>query len=230
MRGKTQFLKPAFSSLERGDAVGVAHWCDDGTASIDLAPGRDPDGAISVVDHLLNQHQIGGDDRSGQLAMQRTIELIVSNAHEGASERLPVLLFLYGDHCGTDPSEADRIIEDVLETSGIVFGLSDGRWRFDPSRMFIGNEVSYLVHYYSQETGGEFYTAADPKTDFTAALSYVLAQVHLRYTLGFKPLVLDGKRHTLRVELTKEAKKQHSDLQLRFRTEYVPVRKDRSRR
>lgn len=229
MRGKTQFLRPAFNSLERGDVVGVAHWCDNGTASIDLAPGQNPDVAISAVDQLLNQRPITGDDRSGELAMQRTVELIMKNAHQGTSEWLPVLLFLYGDHCGTYTSEADRIIEDVLETSGIVFGLSDGRWRFDPSLMFVGGQVSYLVRYYSGETGGDYYTAADPKTDFPAALSYILAQVHLRYTLGFKPLVLDGKRHTLRVELTREARKQHRELQLRFRTVYVPVQKDRKR-
>jgi hypothetical protein len=51
--------------------------------------------------------------------------------------------------------------------------------------------------------------------------SYV--QLHFRYELGFAPPVIDGKRHQLKVELTKSAKEKRKGVRLRFRPEYIPV-------
>jgi hypothetical protein len=82
--------------LDTNDAVGVAHWCDDdGTASIDLPPGRDPVPALAMVDELLNQKAVSGEDRSGELAMQRMIRSIVDNVRQTKPDRLPVLLSIW---------------------------------------------------------------------------------------------------------------------------------------
>jgi hypothetical protein len=226
LRGKTGLLKPALTHLEGQDAVGVAYWCDDGKAVIDLPPGHDSDAATAALEQLLNREQARGDNRDGELAMQRLIRLLVNNTKHSQPERLPVLLFLYGDHCATYPNEAEKIIEAVLETSGIVFGMSDGSWQPDLARSYNGyGQINYLVHHYSKQTGGEYYTTADPKL-FSAAIDYILTQLHLRYTVGFKPLVIDGKRHKVKVELGKEAQQRFSGLQLRFRQEYIPVTGD----
>ena len=222
LRGKTGNLKPALTGLHTDDALGVAHWCDDGTASIDLPLAHDPDGAVAMVDHLISERPVEGENRRGELAMQKMVRVILDNVRHATPERLPIFLFLYGDHCATFIDEAHRIIEDVLKTSGIVFGMSDNGYPFDSQDMFRNDKVSYLVHYYSEETGGEFYSTMDPRL-FSAALDYILLQLHLRYTLGFKPLVVDGKKHTLKVELTKTAQRRFPSAQLRFRTEYVPV-------
>jgi hypothetical protein len=48
-------------------------------------------------------------------------------------------------------------------------------------------------------------------------------QLHFRYQIGFIPPAIDGKRHELKVELTKEARAKHKGVRLRFRTEYIPV-------
>ena len=100
--------------------------------------------------------------------------------------------------------------------------MSDNGYPFDAQEMFRDGKVFYLVHYYSPETGGQFYSTLDPRL-FSAALDYILLQLHLRYTIGFKPLVVDGKRHTLKVELTKEAAKRFRGAELRFRQEYIPA-------
>jgi hypothetical protein len=224
IRGKTQYLSPALAHLAPNDVVGVAHWCDNGIANIDLSPVHDPAAALATVDQVMSQKPAHGANRSGELAMQQMIRMVVSDVQAATPDRLPVLVFLYGDHSGTSLSEADKIIESVLESSGVVFGISDNGWRFKPDSMFGGGNVDYLVHYYSQETGGGFYGADDPKL-YSAALDYVLSQLHLRYTLSFKPLALDGKRHQLKVELTKNAQGKFRGAQLRHRQSYIPIRR-----
>ena len=51
----------------------------------------------------------------------------------------------------------------------------------------------------------------------------IVTQLHFRYDLGFIPTAIDGKRHELKVELTKEAKKKHGGVRVICRTEYIPV-------
>jgi hypothetical protein len=221
LRGKAKYLRPALANLDKNDAIGVAHWCDDGTSVIDLPPGHDPDAALNKVEWVL-KHVESGDNPSGELAMQKMVEMVLNNTCQTIPLRLPVFLFLYGDHSGTVADQANRILNDMLQTSGIAFGLSDNGYHFDPKTMFAGGKIFYLAHYYSQGTGGQFYSKTDPKL-FSADLDYILLQLHFRYTLGFRPQQLDGKRHRLKVELTEEAKKQFPSTQLRFRPEYIPV-------
>jgi hypothetical protein len=181
LRGKTGFIKPALMHLDAQDTLGVAHWCDSGEARIDLPPGHDPDAATAALDKLLSQPPVRGENRSGELAMQRLIRLLVDNAQHSKPDRLPILFFLYGDHCATYPKEAERIIEAVLEASGIVFGMSDGSFQVNPANQYNGyGQINYLVHHYSRETGGEYYITVDPKL-FSAAVDYVITQLHLRY-------------------------------------------------
>jgi hypothetical protein len=238
LRDKTQLLKPALAGLHIDDAIGVAHWCGDGTASVDLPAGRDPGAAVAAVDRVISGHPVSGENRTGEVPMQKMIRMVLDNVHQATPQRLPVFLFLYGDdcgthgdasyrflsgdHCGTQEDEARRIIEDVLETSGVVFGMNDNGYSYNAEDMFHDGRVFHLVHYYSHETGGQFYSTIDPRL-FSAALDYILLQLHLRYTIGFTPLLVDGKRHALKVELTKAAAKRYPGTELRFRQEYVPI-------
>lgn len=228
MRGKTQYLKPALDHLVPNDSIGVAHWCDNGDAELDLPLGHDPDEALAKVEDILNEKPTSGINRHGELAMQLMVRLVLKNARETVPKRLPIFLFLYGDHCATHVDEANVTATDLLETSGMVYGMNDGTWPYDPLKMrptTVGygvEDIFYLVHYYSSETGGEVYSVADPK-HYSDVLDYVLAQLHLRYTIGFKPPKLDGKRHILKVELTNEARKRFPAAILRFRPEYIPV-------
>jgi hypothetical protein len=238
LRNKTQLLRPALAGLHIDDAIGGAHWCDDGTASVDLPAGRDPGAAVAGIDRVISGQAVPEENGTGETAMQKMIRLVLDNVHQATPQRLPVFLFLYGDdcgthedasyrfqhgdHCGTPEDEAHRMIEDVLETSGVVFGMNDNGYSYNAEDMFHDGRVFHLVHYYSHETGGQFYSTTDPR-QFSAALDYILLQLHLRYTIGFKPLLVDGKRHALKVELTKEAAKRFPGAEMRFRQEYIPV-------
>lgn len=222
LRNKTQLLKPALAGLHIDDAIGVAHWCDDGTASVDLPAGRDPGAAVAAVDRVISGHAVLEENRNSAVAMQKMIRMVLDNVHQDTPQRLPVFLFLFGDHCDAFEDEAHRIIEEVLETSGVVFGMNDNGYPYDGEDMFRNGKVFYLVHYYSHETGGQFYSTIDARL-FSAALDYILLQLHLRYTIGFTPLLVDGKRHALKVELTKKAAKRFPGSELRFRQEYISV-------
>lgn len=76
----------------------------------------------------------------------------------------------------------------------------------------------------TKQTGGQYFST--PPSGHAAALEAVLTQLHSRYELGFVPPAIDGKRHELRVELKKEAKREHKGVRLRFRPEYIPIREE----
>lgn len=222
MAGKTHLLMPALSHLNPADLVGVAHWCDDGQSNIDLAPQADPALALKQMEAVLDQPASQVTTRKGELAMQGMIRQILHNRQSEDRARLPVFAFFYGDHSATYPDEADRILSALLETGGIVYGLDQETLDYNPDPQPRNGQTWELVHFYSIATGGDFYSVHRPEL-LNSALAYVLAQVHHRYVLGFRPTAMDGKRHTLRVELTDAAARRYGKPQLRFRSEYIPL-------
>lgn len=221
MIGKTRLLLPALSHLDSADVVGVAHWCDDGTSNIDLIPQADPILALEQMEGVLYQPVVtGGDNRKGELAMQSMIGKVLAATKGQRQDRLPIYAFFYGDHSATYPKEAEKVVSTLLESPGIVFGLDQETLDYNPDPLRNG-QIWELVHFYSAATAGDFYSVKRPEL-FSNALAYILAQVHNRYVLGFKPATLDSKRHTLRVELTNGAEHRYVKPRLRFRPEYVP--------
>ena len=100
----------------------------------------------------------------------------------------------------------------------IAFGVRDDR---SPHLLFAPGEQRAIVHYIATETGGQYFDAS-PET-YSSALAEILQQLHFRYELGFKPEMLDGKRHKLRVQLADTVKNQHKGVRLRYRLAYVPI-------
>src|SRR6202046_2315434 len=128
--GQISLFKPPLKGLEKQDTVAVAHWCDDGQSKLDLLPTSDIDEAGAPPKTVLvpvpdtNDH-----DRKGELALQKTLQLIIDATHSVGPEPLPVVIFLYGDYSGTDRSEADHFIEELLKTSGVASGRGERRAR-----------------------------------------------------------------------------------------------------
>ena len=58
---------------------------------------------------------------------------------------------------------------------------------------------------------------------FKNEIRYGRKQIFLPFfALGFIPSKIDGKRHELKVELTREAREKYKGVELKFRPEYVP--------
>jgi len=217
--GQMNRFVPALKSLDKQDTVGVAHWCDNGDSQVDLPPTGQVEGLLPAVDQVLAATASPEDhSRPGELALQKTLQLIVDTTRAAKPEPLPVVVFLYGDWSGMPKQEADHFIDELLETSAIAFGLQDRR---SPHIWWVPGEQRQVAHYIATETGGE-YLEATPET-YAEGLEQILRQLHFRYELGFHPAALDGKRHKLTVKLTGAAQSRHRKVRLRFREAYVPV-------
>ena len=220
--GQESLFRPALEHLEKNDRVGVAHWCDNGNSQLDLLPTEDRDNAIRQLAETLRPIPFEGgtsaSDEAGEQAFRKLIRLIIRDAYRRNPKPLPVIVFLHGDHTGQPHGELNKLVDDFLETSGIVFGIRDYR---SPNLHFIIGEQAKIMHYMAKHTGGQYFTV--PPSEYERALDTILMQLHFRYELGFIPPAIDGKRHKLKVELTKTAKKRHNGVRLRFRPEYIPV-------
>jgi hypothetical protein len=220
--GKEALLRPALEHLDKRDTVGVAHWCDNGETQIVLVPTEDHDRPIRVLAETIKPipFHIGGNSNDvGEAAFRRMVHLIIQDAYRRNPQPLPVIVFLYGGR-GAQPIDAlNQMVDDILETSGIVFGIRDElSSTVSPARI---GERGHFIHYIVEETGGEYLTA--PAKGYAAALDLILTQLHFRYELGFIPPRIDGIRHSLRVELAKKARGKHKGIRLKFRPEYIPL-------
>ena len=224
-RGEESLFRPALHRLETHDRVGVAHWCDNGDAHLDLPPTEDGDKAIQELGETLKPIPCEGgtfaSDEAGEQAFRKLIRLIIRNAYQKNPKPLPVIVFLHGDHTGQPHRQLNELVDDFLETSGIVFGIRDSR---SPNLHFVVGEQAKIMHYMAKHTDGDYFSV--PPSEYEKTLQAILMQLHFRYELGFIPAALDGKRHELRVELTKQAKAQHKGLGLRYRPEYIAVREE----
>jgi hypothetical protein len=223
--GQASLFRPALNHLETHDRVGVAHWCDNGDSRLDLLPTEDRDNAIRQLAETLKPIPLEGgtsaSDEAGEKAFRNVIRLIIRDAYRRNPKPLPVIVFLHGDHTGQPHGELNKLVDDFLETSGIVFGIRDSR---SPNLRFIIGEQAQIMHYMSKQTGGEYFSV--PPSEYEGTLNNILMRLHFRYELGFIPPSIDGKRHELRVELKKTAITEHKGIRLRYRPEYIPVRED----
>jgi hypothetical protein len=218
--GKESLFRPPLDHLEDRDTVGVVHWCDNGETQLDLLPTEDRDSPIRTLAETLKPipFQSGGDsDAVGEETFRKMIRLVIRDAQRRNPKPLPVLVFLHGDYTGQPHRELDDLVDDFLETSGVVFGIQDSR---SPGLHLLGEQAK-ILHHMAKHTGGQYFSSAP--SGYAAAMEAILMQLHFRYELGFIPAAIDGKRHQLKVELTKQAKEEHKGVRLRFRPEYIPV-------
>src|SRR6476660_1058831 len=78
----------------------------------------------TTVKHRPMTFQVGGESNLvGEGAFRRLIRLIIQDAHRRNPQPLPVIVFLDGDYTGQPHGTLDQVVDDFLETSGMVFGI-----------------------------------------------------------------------------------------------------------
>jgi hypothetical protein len=217
--GQINRFQPALRTLENRDSVAVAHWCDDGQSHVDLQPTTNIEQAMASLEQVLEpEPDRPSHGRSGELALQKTLQLIVDATRSMPSEQVPVIVSLYGDYSAMPKAEANQFIGELLATSAIAFGLRDSRSPHYPSFLAMGEQGS-IANYIAKQTGGEYFSVT-PET-YASGLREILQQLHARYELGFVPRTLNGKRHSLQIKLTHHAGIPSKSVRLRYRGAYV---------
>ncbi len=221
--GQINLLKPGLKHLDKEDGVAVAHWCDNGDATLDLLPTSDIEQAGTTLEQVLAAVPAGEckHDRTGELALQKTLQLIVDATRSLARDTVPVVIFLYGDYSAMPRGEADHFVDELLATSATVYGLRDQRSPKILGMRWAGGEQGAIANYIAAQTGGQYQSVMHET--YAQGLEEILEQLHFRYELGFQPEVLDGKRHKLTVKLAGAGKSKRKELRLRYRTAYVSV-------
>src|SRR5271163_1421475 len=154
--GKEALFRPALGRLDKLDTVGVAHWCDNGDTRIDLLPTEDRDKPIAVLAETIKPipfHIGGNSSQVGEATFRKMVRLIIQDAHRRNPQPLPVVVFLDGDYTGQPRSDLNDLVDDFLETSGIVFGIKDATF---PAMPQLQHEQGEIMHYMAEQTGGQF--------------------------------------------------------------------------
>ena len=164
---KSSLFRPALDHLDTHDTLGVAHWSDNGEAAIDLPAGHDPDQALAALEKSLKVRDFNypvctaklkdSPCRVGEHALQHMLQLILENANHAKPEPVAVIIFLYSDHSGMPAKEVEELIDSVLETSGLAFGIKNSSLPEWPTHWNNTNERGSIVHYLSEETGGQYF-------------------------------------------------------------------------
>jgi hypothetical protein len=126
MKGKSTSFTPVLRKLGAQDTVGVAHWCDDGTLSVDLPTTLDRSAPSAALEEGLNAPMKDDSDQSGQNAHHDVFLRIREVCRQTSPGSLPVFIFLYGDHSGMYHRQVAELLNPSLGPMPIVYGINNG--------------------------------------------------------------------------------------------------------
>ena len=223
MLDKTDLFTPFLQKLPGADTAAVAHWCDDGTFAVDLAPTIDRAAPAKTLHAVLSASPAKTSNTPGENALHDLLERITYVSLSTQPQPMPVLVFLYGDQSGMYQHKLEDTVQQVLRGSGIVYELDNGairkpiRLTTDPSPF--PNSKSQVVHYLAEQTGGQVYSTWTNK--YGENLDRLIGDLHRRYEFGFVPLTLDGRRHEINIKLSDEARHKLKSAELHYAPAYL---------
>jgi len=214
---EADFLEPALEKLHEQDTVGVAHSCgEEGEAKIDLPLTADRRAPVEALKKILQQNPVGAFEGAGGQSVLKVLQLIHTSAPQGDPQKVPVVVFLGPSPATVSVNDAERIARDVMShTSAQVFVIDE---RVPPRR---ASSHVPLIRYLSQETGGQAFTLTT--TTGKGALERVVDGIHSRYLMAFFPPSMDGKWHTLKVQLSNSAVRKYGKVVVNYRSGYGGV-------
>ena len=223
MLDKTDLFTRILQKLPGADTAAVAHWCDDGTFGVDLAPTIDRAAPAKALHTVLSASPVKTSDTPGENALHDVLERIPYVSFSYQPQAMPVLVFLYGDQSGMYQHKLEDTVQQVLRCSGIVYELDNGAIR-KPLRITTDaspfpNSKSQVVHYLAEQTGGQVYSTWTNK--YGENLDRLIGDLHRRYEIGFVPPTLDGRRHEIKIKLMDEARHKLKSAELHYAPAYL---------
>jgi hypothetical protein len=216
MTGKSQLFGPMLDGLGSNDTVGVAHWCGNGDAKIDLAPTQERKAPMTAIDAILDQNPTKSAKPEEGAAFQRTLELVADSRRDRVS--LPVIVLL--DDGGFDfaPDETEILARRLLYKGAVLYQIT-GELEDAPGSNSGTRDSS--LHILCSESGG--HVVRVQHEDYMKAMSGVLDTVKARYSLAVTPSSNDGQWHELQVSLTDSALAKHKPVRLEYGAGYLAV-------
>ena len=225
LRGFTTDLASGLTRLAPGEAYGVAHWCDDGAASIDLPPSCRLLQLAPALDRVLGPTvNPPNNPFLGENALLHLIGDTISATQAFNPRAMPVLVFLYGDHTAADARKVDDLALRMLAVPATLFVVNNGLADVPPAGF---REIPMVLGNLAGRTGGSYFHTPFGNHDplvFAQALATVVERLHSRYQIAWVPRMSDRQEHPLSVKLTPNARKAHPGLELRFRNSYLASR------
>ncbi len=181
----------AILRLDPRDRIAVSEWCDNGDSRFVLPPSLrnvDVSPALQELTKALPFFVFPPASHVGEFALEHLVRLMIAEAHTRTPEPLPVIVFLNEDYTGMPDDELRSMRDDLLGTSGVVFGIRSDAVGEMPA--LSNGEHGQILRYLSETTGGTYFSV--PPLEIGAALQNVILRLHFRYELGIKPPALDG--------------------------------------
>lgn len=204
-------LRRALANLDSGSTVGVAHWCTDGGAGIDLLQTQDRNAPLAALEGILHQVPVELPKSSGSPGVQAALDLVVKDNQHSNGEVLPVIMVLGDGSLDLSREGADLIAKKLLYRGAILYqvkNLNEGTGREHSPFQTI-----------SRRTGGRVYSVGPENS--LQAMNSIMSALHSRYTLGLILHNVESEWHEIRVRLTKAALQKHKSVRLDYSTGYL---------
>jgi hypothetical protein len=214
MKGKSSAFTPVLQKLGAQDTVGVAHWCDDGTLSVDLPPTLDRSAPSAALEEGLSAPMKANSDQPGQNALHDVFLRIRELCRQTSPGSLPVFIFLYGDHSGMYHQQVSELLDPSLGPMPIVYGINNGAVSIQPHPITSQYTQLYVVHFLSEKTGGQVYSSF--RGNYGEDLEKILKTLQGRYELAFDAQPNQNKLQEIKVKFSDEARKTFKSADLRF--------------
>jgi hypothetical protein len=216
MAGKSQLFGPMLDRLDSNDTVGVAHWCGDGDAKIDLAPTQERKAPLTAIDAILDENPTKFAGPEERAAFQRTLNLVADNCRDRVS--LPVILLLHDGSFDFTPEQTEVLARRLLYKNAVLYQISQGSEVIAGS---ISGARASSLQVVSSESGG--HVVHVQRGDYVKAMNSVLDTIKSRYTLAVMPRSKDGQWHELQVRLADSAMSKHKPVRLEYGAGYLDV-------
>ena len=211
LAGSLNALKQTLANLGSASTVGVAHWCADGSANIDLSPTQDRDAPLAALEEILHQVPVEPSKSSGTRGFQGVVDLIVKENQHSNSGALPVIMLFGSANLDLPSDGADLIAKKLLYRGAVLYQVKNrsegGRGEHSP--------LESICH----RTGGRVYSVQHE--DSLQAMNSIMSALCSRYTLGLVLHNVESEWHAVRVRLTKAALRKHKSVRVDYSTGYL---------
>jgi hypothetical protein len=199
-------LDSVLSSLDSQDLIGVAHWCGNGDAEIDMPVTDNREAALNALKKNLKLLGASRKALAADSAFEHALRLLHANTRLVAPSSQPIIIF-FGAPPRMGDDEVRNVTTGVIMMSAVVYAEQAN-----------GSAQPEIVQHLAECTGGTVFVKN--KSDITTVLKKVVGEVHSRYLLAIYPSSGTSDWHKVDVTLSPSAKQKYPSAELGYASGY----------